>query len=1807
MKKKLLAYIMTACMLTSLLPMTAVAAEGDPLESAGGVVTTEGFVDDDITEEPKDDPVAEEPKEDLVVEEPKDDPVVEEPKEDTVEVEDYTEYFELPTMILGEPQMSMFAMDDWTAYVYGGVTFTGAKPTAEKWIDRVSIPEFADDFYDILVEATDGDGRDDYLMDGTYFEADEAVSDGTWNVITTENGAMTGLEVKLTLAPNEVFKKDADGEFVVEDNHYVFNGNEASVASAAYQHMYAAYNAFDKDYPEVYWLSNVYSHVASWGYSVEDGTGEIQCEMSVYMLLAEYEDGEKVFDKRLPQFVGTMGELYVNKEYLGTANHLTDKADIVDLPVTLAQDIIDDFDADMAAEFNAHLTAANLSDAGVAAAAFDDLTNAGKVAYFSYWLAEHNDYNTDLDMETPGNPILDARTARDCISALIGKSGSDGPVCEGYARAMSVLCKKAGVPCVLVEGTLNGGPHLWNMVKLEDGTWYATDATNADNGENSYRANLLLFGKEWMGENGWDFVDEHSHGPAVSAADFTFPAGWAAKENTDITEDKTWDEATTLSDDLTVADGAKLTLNAPVTIAGNVTISGGGEIVRGDTYKGSLFIVPEDVSLTLEDITVDGGADWTGENYSVLGRGIENEGLAAKDALIRVQGGTLNLNDGAKVQNNENAAERTNLYFHNATLARYYMMGGGIAVYGGKVVMNAGAVVKDNAVRNTLPEGYGTYAEGITEGNSDSVGGGIGIYENGTFIMNGGTITGNHATNGNNVITTNSRGMGGGVGALSRVGESQQNSIKIDIKGGSIEHNASLNFGAGIYTSVDQGDSALRLDCMDLNVAGTISANAVDGNNTNDGAGGGICSNYTKVTISKGAVISDNTAYNSGGGIRLGSSSVLTMDAGTISGNRVLKTDGWGGGIYLNAGGIKSPHMINGGTITGNSAASGGGIASSKDPVEIKDVEITNNTAANGGGMNMANANVDLKNVVITGNKATVTGGGIVGNGGTTTISNATIENNTANTDGGGIYANNTLKMLEGGSVANNTAVNGGGLYLSDIKEGSEVNGWTIKGNMATSESATHVYGGGLYITGQTAPFAIKNCEITENAAKDATTASNGGALYLNGGTSVMENNNIHNNTAQSNGGVMFVNNAKVYMDGDRLTGNKATNGNGGAIYIASSGTPLLSVKNAVNITGNTAKDAANNVYLNNKHITLTGALTAGAAVGVTTATVPIASAPVQITAAETETDYYAASAQYFIADAKPATGSYIAEANNTGKYVQLAYSNTKYYNVTLDLTNLTVESGSLVTQVEENAKYTVKLVPAAGYKLPENVGDGTVTIEKVLGDTTITAAAEPITYKVAFDANGGKGEAISAIDMTYDKETVLPANTYTLEGYTFAGWSTTEAGAVVYADQESVKNLTTEDDTTVTLYAVWTQKAVIPRFDDAVQSFRYDGGVKAYTITSELENFEIYYQQDDKKVEEPKNVGTYDVVIYRVEDGTYAEFTQIIKGGLVITAADYPVSITADPAESRGAVTVTLTPFSTAAGIVVTGVTCSDDTITVTDNGNGTYSASLPNVTKTYTFTAEVSGDELGNYGEGPATCIVNVTRRSSGGSSSSSSTPAKNDVSAENPANGSIELNTDEAKKGDTVTFTVKPEEGYEVGEVTVTDENGKEIKVKDNGDGTYSFTMPASEVEIEVEFKEITEETKPAEEGVAQESISLTIGSVVAMVDGMPVVNDVAPIIKEDRTMLPIRFIAEALGATVEWDDDADKVTITKGDIVIEIYIGQPFALVNGEPVQLDAPAFIENDRTYLPLRFVAEALGATVLWDANTNTVTIIPNK
>ena len=127
--------------------------------------------------------------------------------------------------------------------------------------------------------------------------------------------------------------------------------------------------------------------------------------------------------------------------------------------------------------------------------------------------------------------------------------------------------------------------------------------------------------------------------------------------------------------------------------------------------------------------------------------------------------------------------------------------------------------------------------------------------------------------------------------------------------------------------------------------------------------------------------------------------------------------------------------------------------------------------------------------------------------------------------------------------------------------------------------------------------------------------------------------------------------------------------------------------------------------------------------------------------------------------------------------------------------------------------------------------------------------------------------------------------------------------------------------------------------------------------------------------------------------------------------------------------------------------------------------------------------------------------------------------------------------------------------------------------------------------------------------EKQIILTISEKDAFVFGTEKSNDVAPKIVSNRTMLPARFVAENLGALVLWDEEKELVTIkgknleTNEDVEILITIGAENAVVNGKEVKLDSPAFVENDRTYTPIRFISEELGAKVEWIESEQKVVI----
>ncbi len=224
-----------------------------------------------------------------------------------------------------------------------------------------------------------------------------------------------------------------------------------------------------------------------------------------------------------------------------------------------------------------------------------------------------------------------------------------------------------------------------------------------------------------------------------------------------------------------------------------------------------------------------------------------------------------------------------------------------------------------------------------------------------------------------------------------------------------------------------------------------------------------------------------------------------------------------------------------------------------------------------------------------------------------------------------------------------------------------------------------------------------------------------------------------------------------------------------------------------------------------------------------------------------------------------------------------------------------------------------------------------------------------------------------------------------------------------------------------------------------------------------------------------------------------------------------------------------------------------------------------------------------------------------SSGGSSSggSSSVDSSYKVSRDETSNGTIASSRTGAKRGETVILTLTPDEGYALESLRVLDSKGNEIALEKLDDGSYRFVMPSGDVDVSASYVKIADAAPASQE----KTLIFTIGSSTVLENEKVVSHDAAPKIRGNRTVLPVRAVAEALGADVAWDDTQRKITVTKGDAFLEIFIGRAFALVNGEQIAIDTPAFIENDRAYLPLRFIAEQLGADVAWDQAAQQVVI----
>lgn len=127
--------------------------------------------------------------------------------------------------------------------------------------------------------------------------------------------------------------------------------------------------------------------------------------------------------------------------------------------------------------------------------------------------------------------------------------------------------------------------------------------------------------------------------------------------------------------------------------------------------------------------------------------------------------------------------------------------------------------------------------------------------------------------------------------------------------------------------------------------------------------------------------------------------------------------------------------------------------------------------------------------------------------------------------------------------------------------------------------------------------------------------------------------------------------------------------------------------------------------------------------------------------------------------------------------------------------------------------------------------------------------------------------------------------------------------------------------------------------------------------------------------------------------------------------------------------------------------------------------------------------------------------------------------------------------------------------------------------------------------------------SEAGLPKGTASMSIGAKSMLVNGTKQAIDVAPIVKDGSTYVPIKYVLDAFGGNAIWDQNTKKIMVLRGAKALDLTVNKKEFLLNGKRQSADVAPLILNGRTLVPLRLVTEQLGLTVKWEQITKTVTI----
>ena len=607
---------------------------------------------------------------------------------------------------------------------------------------------------------------------------------------------------------------------------------------------------------------------------------------------------------------------------------------------------------------------------------------------------------------------------------------------------------------------------------------------------------------------------------------------------------------------------------------------------------------------------------------------------------------------------------------------------------------------------------------------------------------------------------------------------------------------------------------------------------------------------------------------------------------------------------------------------------------------------------------------------------------------------------------GGGVYVGQGTFSMQGGSISRNSSSQGGGVYVKG-------NTCTIQGGSITGNN-TSGNGGGVYVTGG-------ECNLAGGTVSQNKSDSNGGGVCVTGGKCNLTGGAVSQNESGSLGGGVFVNRGSFSMTAGEISGNQCRY-HGGGIHLRD-GSHTIS---GGSITGNRTGSEP----LGENH-------PAGGGICVDYDAQLTLSGPVKISG----NTAVRGGGVYINQETLKLSGEAVL-SGNTGDDLYLRNYDAKS-NAAVELTSPLPDGWKISVTMYTPGVAVTNWKDRMGDKDPADYLDMRANPGYhigINGDGAATLLAN--IYTVEFLPNGGSG-SIYEQRFFYDAAQNLTLNKFTRTGYTFAGWS---VGNTTYTDGQEVKNLTAENNGVIALVAQWqanTYNVTLNPNGGSINS----GDVTSYT----------YGTSKELPTDVTRTGYTF--------QGWYDNESLTGSPATRITAADLGDKVFWAKWQANN-YTVTLHPNEGK----IDGSTPDGDGNYVLQYTYGA-GAALPaekKITRSgYYFGGWYDNEKL----EGKP--VTEITAADLGHKEFwakwyyISDTSTYSVILPDNVEGGKVTAAKGYAEEGEIVRLTVTPEEGYVLSALTVTRSNGGKLTLTEEGEGVWSFRMPASQVTVEAVF--------------------------------------------------------------------------------------------------------------------------------------------